>query len=49
MIKDFVNESRHYTNQQIDGKFSNDAVILWERNDEFIVESSTAIEYGLKA
>jgi len=40
MLKDFVNESRHYTNQQIARKFSNDAVILWERNDEFIIESS---------
>jgi len=48
MLKDFVNESRHYTNQQIDRKFSNDAVILWEHNDEFIVESSKVIEYGLK-
>ncbi|MGI0006936.1 MAG: MarR family transcriptional regulator [Nitrosotalea sp.] len=44
MLKDFVNESRHYTNQQISRKFSNDAVIIWERNDEFIIESSKESE-----
>lgn len=40
-LKNFVIEFRHYLNQKIAKEFSQDSVILWERNDEFIVESGT--------
>lgn len=41
VLKNFVIEFRHYLNQKIAKEFSQDSVILWERNDEFIIESST--------
>lgn len=39
-LKEFVQEYRHYLNQKIAQSFAGDAVIVWERNNEFIVESS---------
>jgi len=44
VLKNFVIEFRHYLSQKIAKKFSQDSVILWERNDEFIIESSTKKE-----
>ena len=44
VLKNFVMEFRHYLNQKIAKKFSQDSIILWERNDEFIIESSTKKE-----
>lgn len=41
ILKNFVIEFRHYLNQKIAKRFSRDSIILWERNDEFIVESGT--------
>ncbi len=38
-LKDFVLEYRHYMNQKAAQSFAKDAVILWERNREFIVET----------
>jgi Mn-dependent DtxR family transcriptional regulator len=39
-LNEFVQEYRRYLNQKAAQAFSNDAVIVWERNNEFIVESS---------
>jgi DNA-binding MarR family transcriptional regulator len=39
-LKEFVQEYRHYLNQKIAQSFAGDAVIVWERNNEFILESS---------
>jgi len=44
VLKNFVTEFRHYINQKIAKKFSQNSVILWERNDEFIIESDTKKE-----
>jgi DNA-binding MarR family transcriptional regulator len=44
VLKNFVIEFRHYLNEKIAKEFSQDSVILWERNDEFIIESSTKKE-----
>jgi len=44
ILKNFVMEFRHYTNQKIAKRFNQDSVILWERNDEFIIESNTKKE-----
>jgi DNA-binding Lrp family transcriptional regulator len=44
ILKNFVVEFRHYLNQKIAKKLSQDSIILWERNDEFIVESRTKKE-----
>lgn len=38
-LKDFVKEFRHHRNQNIAKRFADDAVILWECNSEFIIES----------
>lgn len=38
-LKDFVAEFRHYLNQRIAQGFASDALILWECNIEFIIES----------
>ncbi len=40
-LKNFVIEFRHYMNQKIAKEFSRNSVILWEKNDEFIIESDT--------
>lgn len=47
LLKNFVMEFRHYLNQRLAKEFSQDSVILWERNDEFIIESSTKKEDDL--
>lgn len=39
VLKNFVAEFRHFMNQKLAKKFSQNSVILWERNDEFIIES----------
>lgn len=44
LLKRFVMEFRHYLNQRLAKEFSQDSIILWERNDEFIIESSTKKE-----
>lgn len=44
VLKHFVTEFRHYMNQKIAKEFSQNSVILWERNDEFIIESDTKKE-----
>ena len=44
LLKNFVMEFRHYLNQKLAKEFSQDSVIMWERNDEFIIESSTKKE-----
>lgn len=44
ILKQFVTEFRHYLNQKIAKDFNQNSVILWERNDEFIVESDTKKE-----
>ncbi|CAE6502188.1 MAG: MarR family transcriptional regulator [Candidatus Nitrosotenuis sp.] len=41
ILKDFIVEFRHYLNQKLAKEFSQNSVILWERNDEFIIESDT--------
>jgi DNA-binding MarR family transcriptional regulator len=38
-LADLVIEFRHYLNEKLTTEFASDAVILWERNHEFIVES----------
>ena len=45
-LKDFVIEFRHYLNQKTALGFAEDAVIAWECNTEFIVESSGSEEEG---
>lgn len=44
ILKDFIMEFRHYVNQKLANGFSKNSVILWERNDEFIIESDTKKE-----
>jgi len=44
ILKQFVTEFRHYLNQKIAKDFNQNSVILWERNDEFIIESDTKKE-----
>lgn len=39
-LKEFVQEYRRYFNQKAAQSFAGDAVIVWERNNEFILESS---------
>jgi len=41
ILKDFIVEFRHYVNQKLAKEFSQNSVILWERNNEFIIESDT--------
>lgn len=41
-LKEFVLEYRHYMNQKAVQSFAKDAVILWENNREFIVETTTS-------
>ena len=36
---DFVVEFRHYLNEKIAREFANDAIVLWEWNTDFIIES----------
>jgi len=43
-LKNFVTEFRYYMNQKIAKEFNQNSVILWERNDEFIIESDTKKE-----
>lgn len=38
-LKEFVIEYRRYLNQRIAQEFASDAVVLWECNTEFIIES----------
>jgi hypothetical protein len=38
-LEEFVIEYRRYLNQRIAQEFANDAVVLWECNTEFIIES----------
>jgi predicted transcriptional regulator len=45
-LKNFVIEFRHYMNQKIAKEFTKNSVILWEKNDEFIIESNTKKENG---
>lgn len=40
-LGEFVMEFRHYLNERIARDFASDAVILWECNTEFIIESKT--------
>lgn len=44
VLKNFVTEFRHYMNQKIAKKFDQNSVIVWQRNDEFIIESGTKKE-----
>ena len=44
VLKNFVIEFRHYMNQKLAKEFSQNSVILWEKNDEFIIESDTKKE-----
>lgn len=39
ILADFVTEFRRYLNQKAARSFAEDAVIVWERNNEFIVET----------
>lgn len=39
-LKEFVLEFRSYFNQKVAQSFAKDAVIVWERNNEFIIETS---------
>lgn len=39
-LADFVLEFRRYLNQKFAQSFSRDAIIVWERNAEFIIETS---------
>lgn len=39
LVKKFVMEFRHYLNYRKARNFAGDAVMVWERNDEFIIES----------
>lgn len=39
-LQDFVLEYRHYVNQKAAQSFATDAVVVWEKNREFIVETS---------
>jgi predicted transcriptional regulator len=48
-ISQFVMEFRHYLNQKIASHFANDAVILWECNHEFIIETERSEEDGFFA
>lgn len=43
-LKDFVIEFRHYLNHKTALKFAEDAVIMWECNTGFIIESSRSEE-----
>ncbi len=43
-LSEFVTEFRHYLNHKIATRFASDAVILWERNHEFIIESKQTLE-----
>jgi hypothetical protein len=38
-LHDFVVEFRHYLNEKIAREFANDAIVLWEWNTDFIIES----------
>lgn len=40
-LKEFVIEYRHYLNESIAREFASDAVVLWECNNEFVIESKT--------
>ena len=42
VLKKFVIEFRHYINQKMAKEFNQNSIILWERNDEFIIECDTA-------
>jgi len=43
-LSEFVIEFRHYLNQKIATRFASDALILWECNHEFIIESKQTLE-----
>lgn len=40
-LKEFVIEYRHYLNESIAEEFAADAVVLWECDTEFVIESKT--------
>jgi hypothetical protein len=42
-LKEFVIEYRHYLNESIARQFAGDAVVLWECNTEFVIESKTLL------
>lgn len=44
VLKEFVVEFRHYLNEKIALEFAGDAVILWECNKEFVIESTRSEE-----
>lgn len=44
VLKKFVTEFRQYMNQKMAKEFNQNSIILWERNDEFIIESDTEKE-----
>lgn len=44
ILADFVTEFRHYLNEKLARSFAKDATILWQRNDEFIIETSKSSE-----
>jgi predicted transcriptional regulator len=44
ILADFVTEFRHYLNEKLARSFAKDAAILWQRNDEFIIETSKSPE-----
>lgn len=44
ILKKFVIEFRHYENQEMAKEFNPNSIILWERNDEFIIESDARKE-----
>lgn len=41
VLRRFVLEFRHYINQKTAKEFNQNSVILWERNNEFIIESES--------
>jgi predicted transcriptional regulator len=45
-LSEFVIEFRHYLNRQTAMDFANDAVILWECNHEFILETDRSKKLG---
>jgi DNA-binding MarR family transcriptional regulator len=48
-LREFVIEFRHYLNQRIAQDFASDAVIIWECNHEFIIESKrTQTNHGFQ-
>jgi DNA-binding MarR family transcriptional regulator len=44
VLAEFTAEFRRYMNQKLALEFAPDAVIVWERNEEFIMESSKSVQ-----